>query len=52
MAAQAAGLGGWVTPHTLRHNSEDWIIPGPPRSNFLSLSLSIGCDRPSIDGSE
>jgi len=35
MAAEAAGLGSWVTPHTLRHNSERRIIPSLPGDNFI-----------------
>ena len=27
VAAKAAGLGTWVSPHTLRHYSESWIMP-------------------------
>ena len=33
--AQAAGIKKRVSPHTLRHNSEDRIIPNLPRDNFI-----------------
>jgi integrase len=27
MAAEVAGLGTWISPHTLRHNAESRIMP-------------------------
>jgi integrase/recombinase XerD len=38
-ARAAAGFDKPVTIHTLRHNSEDRIIPSPPGDNFILLSL-------------
>ena len=34
-AAEAAGIKKRVSPHTLRHNSEDRIIPSLPGDNIV-----------------
>jgi integrase/recombinase XerD len=43
MAADVAGLGSWITPHTLRHNAESRIMPSnlaiPPRGAQTKASV-------------
>jgi hypothetical protein len=34
IAAELASLPKWVAPHSLRHNSESWIIP----SHLLAIA--------------
>jgi integrase/recombinase XerD len=47
MAAEAVGLGSWVTPHTLRHNAESRIMPSnlamPLRSAQTKTSVRSTC---------
>ena len=42
MAADIAGLGGWVSPHTLRHNAESRIMPSTSSVALAQSAFTAG----------
>jgi integrase/recombinase XerD len=42
-AAEAAGIKKRVSPHTLRHNSERWIIPSGQLEAAGFVRFQVGC---------